>query len=33
MNFGKKFAEGIPEQVMENKEVRKAFLGTEALSC
>jgi len=33
MNFWKKLAEGIPEEVMGNKEVREAFLGTEALPC
>jgi branched-chain amino acid transport system ATP-binding protein len=29
MNFGEKIAEGIPEEVIENKEVREAYLGTE----
>jgi len=33
MNFGEKIAEGIPEEVMENKEVREAYLGTEAVQC
>ena len=33
MNFGEKLAEGLPEEVMENKEVREAYLGTEALPC
>jgi branched-chain amino acid transport system ATP-binding protein len=30
MNFGKKIAEGASEEVMETKEVREAYLGTEA---
>ncbi|MBW2039761.1 MAG: ABC transporter ATP-binding protein [Deltaproteobacteria bacterium] len=29
MNFGEKIAEGIPEEVMKNKRVRKAYLGEE----
>ena len=29
MNFGKKIAEGVPEEVMESKEVREAYLGVE----
>lgn len=33
MNFGEKIAEGIPEEVMESKEVREAYLGTEAVQC
>ncbi len=33
MNFGEKLAEGVPEEVMENKEVREAYLGTEAVQC
>ena len=33
MNFGEKIAEGIPKEVMENKEVREAYLGTEAVQC
>ena len=33
MNFGGKLAEGPPEEVMENKEVREAYLGTEAVPC
>jgi branched-chain amino acid transport system ATP-binding protein len=33
MNFGGKLAEGHPEEVMENKEVREAYLGTEAVPC
>ena len=33
MNFGEKLAEGLPEEVTENKEVREAYLGTEALPC
>jgi branched-chain amino acid transport system ATP-binding protein len=33
MNFGEKLAEGSPEAVMENKEVREAYLGTEVVPC
>jgi len=33
MNFGEKLAEGVPEEVMENKEVREAYLGTEVAQC
>ena len=33
MNFGEKLAEGVPEEVMENKEVREAYLGTESVPC
>lgn len=33
MNFGEKLAEGSPEEVMANTEVRKAYLGTEAVPC
>jgi hypothetical protein len=33
MNFWEKFAEGIPEEVMGNKEFREAFLETEAVLC
>ena len=29
MNFGQKIADGLPEEVMEKKEVRKAYLGRE----
>ena len=29
MNFGKKIAEGVPEEVMESKEVKEAYLGVE----
>ena len=29
MNFGQKIAEGIPKEVIENPEVRKAYLGRE----
>ena len=29
MNFGEKLAEGIPEEVMEDPDVREAYLGTE----
>jgi branched-chain amino acid transport system ATP-binding protein len=29
MNFGQKIADGVPEEVMEKKEVRKAYLGKE----
>ena len=31
MNFGEKPAEGVPQGVMENRTVREAYLGTEAL--
>ena len=31
LNFGEKLAEGTPEEVMANKEVREAYLGTEAV--
>lgn len=30
LNFGKKIAEGPPKEVMENVEVKKAYLGSEA---
>lgn len=30
MNFGEKLADGAPEEVMENKKVREAYLGVEA---
>jgi branched-chain amino acid transport system ATP-binding protein len=30
LNFGRKIAEGIPKEVMESGEVKKAYLGTEA---
>ena len=33
MNFGEKLAEGPPVEVMENKEVREAYLGTETVPC
>jgi len=33
MNFGEKLAEGIPEEVMKQKNVREAYLGTEAAPC
>jgi len=33
MNFGEKLAEGIPEEVMARADVRKAYLGTEELTC
>lgn len=33
MNFGEKLAEGSPEEVMGNKEVREAYLGSEAVPC
>lgn len=33
MNFGEKLAEGVPEEVMGNREVREAYLGTEAVPC
>jgi len=29
MNFGQKIADGVPEEVMEKKEVKKAYLGKE----
>jgi branched-chain amino acid transport system ATP-binding protein len=29
LNFGEKIAEGIPEEVMENEEVKRAYLGSE----
>jgi len=29
MNFGQKIADGLPDEVMEKKEVRKAYLGKE----
>jgi len=29
MNFGEKIAEGIPQEVIESEEVKKAYLGTE----
>jgi len=29
MNFGQKIADGLPDEVMEKKEVRKAYLGRE----
>jgi len=29
MNFGQKIAEGTPQEVMNNPEVRKAYLGRE----
>ena len=29
MNFGEKLAEGIPKEVMEDPDVREAYLGTE----
>jgi branched-chain amino acid transport system ATP-binding protein len=32
MNFGEKLAEGTPEEVMSNPEVREAYLGTETSS-
>lgn len=33
MNFGEKIAESPPEKVMEDEQVKKAYLGTEASSC
>jgi branched-chain amino acid transport system ATP-binding protein len=33
MNFGEKLAEGNPEEVMARADVRKAYLGTEELTC
>lgn len=33
MNFGEKLAEGHPEEVMARADVRKAYLGTEELTC
>jgi ABC-type branched-subunit amino acid transport system ATPase component len=29
LDFGEKLAEGIPEQVMQNERVRRAYLGEE----
>lgn len=29
LNFGEKIADGLPEEVMESEEVKKAYLGTE----
>jgi len=29
LNFGEKLTEGIPEEVMADEEVRKAYLGSE----
>jgi ABC-type branched-subunit amino acid transport system ATPase component len=29
MNFGRKIADGVPEEVMEHPEVKKAYLGRE----
>jgi branched-chain amino acid transport system ATP-binding protein len=33
MNFGENITEGTPDEVMKNREVREAYLGTEAVSC
>jgi ABC-type branched-subunit amino acid transport system ATPase component len=33
MNVGEKPTKGFPEEVMENREVREAYLGTEAEPC
>jgi len=33
MNVGEKPAGGSPEEVMKNREVREAYLGTEARPC
>jgi ABC-type branched-subunit amino acid transport system ATPase component len=33
MNVGEKPAGESPEEVMENREVREAYLGTEAVPC
>jgi branched-chain amino acid transport system ATP-binding protein len=30
MNFGAKLAEGVPEEVLRDPDVRRAYLGTEA---
>jgi ABC-type branched-subunit amino acid transport system ATPase component len=29
MNFGQKIAQGIPGEIMENQEVKEAYIGTE----
>jgi len=29
MNFGRKIAEETPEKILDNQEVKKAYLGTE----